>query len=48
MTFRNLIKWAGSFMGELVEHVEHPIFASIVGAVRDKVIGPDMSAVLRP
>ena len=35
-------------MGELVEHVEHPILASIVGAVRDKVVGPDMVAVLRP
>ena len=35
-------------MGELVEHVEHPILASIVGAVLDKVIGPDMIALLRP
>src|SRR5256714_7905696 len=35
-------------MGELVEHVEHPILASIVGAVLDKVVGPDMIAVLRP
>jgi hypothetical protein len=30
-----------AFMGELVEHVEHPILASIVGAVLDKVVGPD-------
>ena len=37
-----------AFMGELVEHVEHPILASIVGAVLDKVIGPDMIALLRP
>ena len=37
-----------AFMGELVEHVEHPILASIVGAVLDKVVGPDMIAVLRP
>src|SRR5262245_36585500 len=35
-------------MGELVEHVEHPIPASIVGAVLDKVVGPDVIAVLRP
>jgi hypothetical protein len=35
-------------MAELVEHVEHPILASIVGAVLDKVVGPDMVAVLRP
>jgi hypothetical protein len=35
-------------MGELVEQVEHPILASIVGAVLDKVVGPNMSAVLRP
>ena len=27
-----------AFMGELVEHVEHPILASIVGAVLDKVL----------
>ena len=35
-------------MGELVEHVEHPVLASLVGAVLDKVVGPDMIAVLRP
>ena len=35
-------------MGELVEHVEHPILASVVGAVFDKVVGPDMIALLRP
>ena len=34
-----------TFMGELVEHVEHPILASLVGAVLDKV---DMIALLRP
>jgi hypothetical protein len=34
-------------MGELVEHVEHPILASIMGAVLDKVVGPDMIALLR-
>jgi len=37
-----------AFMAELVEHVEHPILASIMGAVLDKVVGPDMIAVLRP
>src|SRR5262249_39362123 len=37
-----------AFMAELVEHVEHPILASIVGAVLDKVVGPDMIALLRP
>src|SRR6266550_834509 len=36
-----------AFMGELVEHVEHPILASIMGAVLDKVVGPDMIALLR-
>jgi len=36
-------------MGELVEHVEHSILASsIVDAVLDEVIGPDMISVLRP
>ena len=33
-------------MGELVDHIERPIFASIVGAVLDEVIGPDVIAVL--
>src|SRR5216684_2956992 len=37
-----------TFMGELVEHVEHPILATIVGAILDEVIGPDMIALLRP
>src|SRR5262245_12308730 len=37
-----------AFVGELVEHVEHPILASIVGAILDEVIGPDMIALLRP
>src|SRR6516165_2372354 len=36
-----------AFMGELVEHVEHPVLASLVGAVLDKVVGPDMIALLR-
>jgi hypothetical protein len=35
-------------VGELVEHVEHPVLATIVGAILDEVIGPDMIALLRP
>jgi hypothetical protein len=31
-----------TFVGELVEHVEHPVLASIVSAILDEVIGPDM------
>ena len=37
-----------AFVGKLVNDIEHPISASIVGAVLDKVVGPDMIAVLRP
>src|SRR5262245_20791062 len=37
-----------TFVGELVEHVEHPVLATIVGAILDEVIGPDMIALLRP
>ncbi len=36
-----------AFMGELVEHVEHPILASVMGTVLDEVVGPDMIALLR-
>jgi len=35
-------------VGELVEHVEHPVLATIVGVILDEVIGPDMIALLRP
>src|ERR1022692_1649624 len=35
-----------AFMGELVDHVEPSIFPSIVGAVLDQVVGPDVIAVL--
>jgi hypothetical protein len=35
-------------VGELVEHVEHPVPASIVSTVLDEVVGPDVVAVLRP
>jgi hypothetical protein len=37
-----------AFMAELVEHVEHPTLASVMGAVLDEVVGPDMIALLRP
>src|SRR5262247_1691147 len=37
-----------AFVGKLVNDIEHPVLASIVGAVLDKVVGPDMIAVLRP
>src|SRR5215475_12823426 len=37
-----------AFMAELVEHVEHAVLASLVGAVLDKIVGPDMIALLRP
>ena len=36
-----------AFVGKLVNDIEDPISASIVGAVLDKVVGPDMIAVLR-
>ena len=35
-------------MAELVEYVEHPVLATIVGAILDEVIGPHMIALLRP
>jgi len=35
-----------AFVGELVDHIEHSIFPSIVGAVLDEVVGPDVIAVL--
>jgi hypothetical protein len=49
----NRLKLAGdtdrqAFVGELVNDIEHPISAPIVGAILDKVIGPDVIAVLRP
>src|SRR5262245_26090588 len=37
-----------AFVGKLVNDIEHAISASIVGAVLDKVVGPDVIAVLRP
>jgi hypothetical protein len=35
-------------VGKLVNDIEHSISASIVAAILDKVIGPDVIAVLRP
>src|ERR1700747_2204158 len=43
-----MLVYRQAFMGELVEHVEHPVLATIVGAILDEVIGPDMIALLRP
>src|SRR5437879_2482754 len=37
-----------AFVSKLVNDIEHAISASIVGAVLDKVVGPDVIAVLRP
>ena len=36
-----------AFVGKLVNDIEHPISASIVGAVLDKIVGPDVITVLR-
>jgi hypothetical protein len=49
----NRLKLAGdtdrqAFVGKLVNDIEHPISASVVGAVLDKVVGPDVIAALRP
>ena len=37
-----------AFMGELIDDVEHSIFLGDRGAVLDKVVGPDVIAVLGP
>ena len=37
-----------AFVGKLINDIEHPISASIVGAVLDKIVGPDVITVLRP
>jgi len=37
-----------AFMGELIDDVEHSVLPSIVGAILDKVVGPDVVAMLRP
>ena len=36
------------FVGELIDDVEHTVFAAIVDAALDEVVGPDVLAVLRP
>jgi hypothetical protein len=36
-----------ALMENAAEHVEHPILASVMGAVLDEVVGPDMIALLR-
>src|SRR3974377_1715277 len=37
-----------AFVGKLVDHIEHSIFPSVMGAILDKVVGPDVIAMLRP
>jgi len=37
-----------ALVGELVDDVEHSVLASIVGAILDEVVGPDVVAMLRP
>jgi len=33
---------------QLVDHVEHPVLPTIVGAILDEIIGPDVVRVFRP
>lgn len=35
-------------MGIFIDHVEHAVFATVMGAVFDEVIGPDVVAPLGP
>jgi hypothetical protein len=35
-----------AFVGKLIDHIEHAIFPSIVGPILDKIVGPDVIAVL--
>ena len=37
-----------AFMGELVDDVEHPVFAALMGAILDEVVGPDVIGILGP
>jgi hypothetical protein len=37
-----------AFVGELVDHIEHSILPSVVGAVLDEVVEPDVIAVFGP
>jgi hypothetical protein len=43
-----LIRIARHFVGELVDHVEHVVFAAIMGAILDKVVGPDVMRMFGP
>ncbi len=37
-----------AFPGELVDHVQHAELPTVVGAILDEVVGPDMIGMLRP
>jgi len=37
-----------ALMGELVDHVEHAVFAAIMGAILDEVVGPDVIGMRGP
>jgi len=37
-----------AFPCELIDHIEHAELPSVVGAILDEVIGPDMVGILRP
>ena len=37
-----------AFMGELIDDIEQPQFAPVMGALLDKVVGPDMVGTFRP
>ena len=34
--------------GELIEDIQHPVLATVMGAMLDEVVGPDMVRPLRP
>ena len=46
--FRDAIPGATKHTGLWPSNVKHPIFASVMGAVLDEVVGPDVIAALRP
>src|SRR5262249_34283462 len=46
--FRDAIPGATKHTGLWPSNVKHPIFASVMGAVLDEVVGPDMIVLLRP
>lgn len=37
-----------AFPCELIDHVEHAVFPSIVSSILDEVVGPDMVGIFRP